>query len=134
MVKMLSEYVGNLQINSRHLDSEACLTTDAPKDNGGKGQSFSPTDLCALSLGSCAMTVMALYAQTHGLDMTGATMETEKIMATNPRRIAEITVIITMPANGFSDKDKKALENAMKTCPVHHSLHPSIIQNISINW
>ncbi len=133
-MKMLSEYLGNLQITSQHTASEATLLCDAPVDNGGKGQSFSPTDLCALSLGTCAMTMMALYAQNHGLDMTGATMETVKVMAASPRRIAEISVTITMPARDFSEKDKKAFENAVKTCPVHHSLHPSIVQNISIVW
>ncbi len=129
-----SQYMGNLQINSQHVPSNTTLISDAPTDNGGKGQSFSPTDLCALSLGTCAMTMMGLYAQSHDLDMTGATMETVKIMGTQPRRIAEIQVTITMPPKGFSDKDKKSMENAVKTCPVHHSLHPSVVQNISIIW
>ncbi len=129
-----SEYMGHLQINSQHVASKTTLISDAPTDNGGKGQSFSPTDLCALSLGTCAMTMMGLYAQNHDLDMTGATMETVKVMASQPRRIAEIHVNITMPPKNFTDKDKKAMENAVKTCPVHHSLHPSIVQNISIRW
>ncbi len=133
-MKMTSEYLGNLQIQSQHTGSDATLLCDAPVDNGGKGQSFSPTDLCALSLGTCAMTMMALYAQSHGLDMVGASMETVKVMAAQPRRIAEIHVTITMPSKGFSEKDKKAMENAVKTCPVHHSLHADIVQNISIVW
>ncbi len=134
MGKIISEYKGNLVISSTHCDSNTVLTTDAPTDNGGLGTSFSPTDLCALSLGSCIITIMGLYAQNHGLDITGARMETVKTMSTNPRRIAEINITITMPPRAFSEKDKKALENVVKTCPVHHSLHPDIIQSISIIW
>ncbi len=134
MAKFTSEYKGNLQISSIHSENNIQLITDAPTDNGGKGESFSPTDLCALSLGTCAMTMMGLYAQNHGLDLVGARMETQKIMAANPRRIAEIHVTITMPARDFSEKDKKSLENVIKTCPVHHSLHPDIVQNISLVW
>ncbi len=134
MNKIISEYKGNLQISSTHCQSGAVLITDAPTDNGGKGTSFSPTDMCALSLGTCAMTMMGLYAQSHGLDISGATMETEKIMATNPRRIAEIKVSITMPAREFSEKDKQAFKNVIKTCPVHHSLHPGVVQSITLLW
>ncbi len=134
MATMISEYLGDLQISSTHCASNTKLITDAPIDNGGKGTSFSPTDLCALSLGSCITTIMGLYAQNHGLDLRGLRVETEKVMGTAPRRIAEINITITMPKQDFSDKDKKALENTVKTCPVHHSLHPDIVQNISIIW
>lgn len=95
------------------------LSLDAPTDNNGKGEAFSPTDLCSTSLAACAMTIMGIYAKNNGIDLTGAEIEITKKMAAEPRRIAEIDVIFNMPANGYSEKEKKILERVAHTCPVH---------------
>ncbi len=134
MVTIRSEYKGNLRVESTHLQSNTTIITDAPTDNGGQGRAFSPTDLAATSLGTCALTIMGLYAEGHNLDIKGTTMEIEKIMGSSPRRIAAINITFTLPANGFSDKDKKALENAAHTCPVHKSLGADVEQKFDFVW
>ncbi len=129
------KYLGDLRTECTHLASGTVIYTDAPVDNKGKGELFSPTDLCATALASCAMTIMGIYAQARDLDITGAYAEVSKIMSKEaPRRIDQIDVIITMPDRDFSDKDKKGFELAMMTCPVHYSLHDKMEQNFIINW
>ncbi len=134
MATVTAKYLGDLRVESTHLQSGATIITDAPTDNQGKGQAFSPTDLCATALGACALTIMGIHAQNHGLDIAGTTMEVTKVMSKDPRRIGEVTVVYHMPDKDYSDKDKKSLERAALTCPVHHSLHPDVKQEFVFNW
>jgi putative redox protein len=124
-------YTGDLRTEATHLASGNTIITDAPIDNHGKGQAFSPTDLLATSLANCMLTVMGIAANTHSINMNGAWAEVTKVMAANPRRVSEIHVKITMPANNYSDKEKTILEHAGRTCPVAQSLHPNILQDIT---
>ncbi len=110
------------------------MITDAPTDNHVKGESFSPTDLCASSLAACMMTIMGLYAQNAGIDVTGTEIEITKVMAADPRRIGEVIVIFRMPARAYTEKDKKSLERAAHTCPVHYSLGENVKQTIIFEW
>ena len=127
-------YQGNLRTLSRHLTSANELITDAPLDNNGRGQAFSPTDLVATSLANCMLTIMGIRAANLGINIDGAKADIEKIMGSDPRRIAEIKVDLTMPQNTYSDRDKTVLERAARTCPVALSLHPDTIQTIRFNW
>ncbi|GAB4487696.1 MAG: OsmC family protein [Saprospiraceae bacterium] len=126
------EYLGDLRTQCTHLRSGQKIITDAPPDNQGKGEAFSPTDLTATSLATCILTTMAIRAKE--LDITGARAEVTKIMASDPRRISRIEVKITMPKNNFSDKDKKVLETIAHTCPVALSLSENIEQVIDFEW
>ena len=121
-------YKGELRTTSIHLKSGQIITTDAPVDNNGKGEAFSPTDLLATSLGCCMLTVMGLIAKRHNLNIDGTKIDLVKIMAENPRRVAEIHVTMNFPNNNYSDKEKQLLENTALTCPVAKSLHPDIKQ------
>lgn len=134
MAGITARYLGDLHVEYRHEDSGAVIATDAPKDNNGLGEAFSPTDLCCAALGGCAMTIMGIYAKRHDLDLTGTTMEITKTMSANPRRVGKIEVIFSMPDREFSEKDKVSLERAMRTCPVHMSLHPDIEQVLTLKW
>jgi uncharacterized OsmC-like protein len=127
-------YLGELRTRSVHHLSGEVIITDAPPDNQGRGEAFSPTDLCATSLANCMMTIIGISARNHGLDITGATAEVTKIMAANPRRIAGIEMVITMPKNGFTDGQKKILETAARSCPVALSLHPDLVQGMHFEW
>ncbi len=124
------KYLGELRTEATHLASGSTIITDAPVDNHGKGQAFSPTDLMSTSLASCMITIMGITANTHKLNIDGASAEVTKIMAANPRRVSEIHIVFTMPANHYSQKEKAILENAAKTCPVALSINPAIIQMI----
>lgn len=127
-------YQGNLRTTATHIKSANEIITDAPTDNNGKGEAFSPTDLVATALASCMITIMGIKADSMGLDITDAQGDVVKVMSASPRRVAEIQITVTMPARSFSDKDKKILEAAARTCPVALSLHPDTIQNINFNW
>lgn len=127
-------YTGGLRTNSVHLKSGNEIITDAPVDNKGKGEAFSPTDLLATSLGNCMLTVVGIAAQEHGFSIDGATAEVTKIMAEDPRRVSEIVIDLDFPKNDYSDKTKKIIERAANTCPVHHSLHPDIKKRITFNF
>ncbi|MET4081515.1 putative redox protein [Pedobacter sp. UYP30] len=127
-------YQGNLRTTSVHLKSGNEIVTDAPVDNKGKGEAFSPTDLLATSLANCMLTVIGITAQEHGFSIDGASAEVTKIMAEGPRRVSEIVVDMTFPKNDYSDKTKKIIERAANTCPVHHSLHPDIKKSIAFNF
>ena len=127
-------YEGNLRCQAVHEPSGAKLLTDAPKDNQGEGQSFSPTDLVATGLGSCILTIMGIVARRHQIDLAGTKVTVSKEMAQQPvRRIARLVVEITVPAR-LSEDDKTRLCNAADTCPVKQSLHPDIEVPISWNW
>ncbi len=128
-------YLGDLRCQSVHTASHTEILTDAPVDNQGKGEAFSPTDLVATALANCMLTIMGISAARHSLDMKGATATVDKIMSSDaPRRIVKIAVQVSMPANNFSDKDKTLLENAARACPVSKSLHPDLEQDIQFIW
>lgn len=124
-------YIGNLRTTSVHLKSGIEIITDAPVDNQGKGEAFSPTDLLATSLGNCMLTIVGIAAKTHGFNIEGTTAEITKIMGENPRRVTEILVNLQFPSTNYSDKEKEIIERAARTCPVAHSLHPDIKQEIT---
>ncbi len=127
-------YQGNLRTMANHINSGNTLITDAPTDNNGKGEAFSPTDLVATSLASCMITIMGIKARDKGIDIEGIESEITKIMESNPRRIKEIKVVIKMPTIEISHSDRKLLEKVAKTCPVAMSIHPDIIQTVSLIW
>ena len=131
MVTVRTQYHGELRTESVHLQSQSRLTTDAPVDNHGKGEAFSPTDLLATAYGACILTILGIAAEAHGFTLEGATVETEKIMGTDPRRIAELITTITLPHNEYTPKQKKIIELAAKECPVHNSLHPEIKKSVT---
>lgn len=124
-------YLGDLRTRAMHVQSGEQLTTDAPTDNNGKGEFFSPTDLLATALGSCMLTIMGMAAQTHGFTIDGTTAKTTKVMGTNPRRIVEVIIELTFPHNKYSEKERKILELSAKECPVANSLHPDLKQTVS---
>jgi putative redox protein len=128
------KYLGDLRTEAVHVQSGTQIITDAPVDNKGKGEAFSPTDLLATSLGVCMITVMGIKAQEHQLNIDGTTCSITKIMAANPRRVVEIQAILKLPANGFSEKEKTILERTALTCPVYLSLHPDIKKDIVFSW
>jgi putative redox protein len=129
-------YQGDLHCLSTHGPSHATLVTDAPTDNGGKGDAFSPTDLVGTGLGTCVLTVMGLVAQRNKLDIAGARVRVTKEMAAAPlRRIARLNVVITMPkGRDYTADDRRKLESATGTCPVKQSLHPDVQVNLSFVW
>jgi putative redox protein len=134
MVSIQVEYQGELHCKATHGPSGAELSTDAPTDNQGRGESFSPTDLVATALGSCMLTIMGIAARTQKIDISGATASVEKEMtAALPRRIARLTVRIHVP-HVLSQADKEKLERAAHTCPVHKSLHPDVEIPIEFTW
>jgi putative redox protein len=126
-------YKGNLRTVSEHIKSGNEFITDAPTDNNGKGEAFSPTDTVATGLASCMLTVMGIKAEQLGVDMEGTTAEVIKTMASNPRRISKIEVKLELPFDA-DHKTKKILENTANTCPVHYSLHPDIEKNVEFHW
>lgn len=134
MITVKTEYLGELRSVSQHVYSGAEIFTDAPTDNKGKGQAFSPTDLLATSLGTCMLTTMAIGAQTHGYNIEGTKMEIIKVMATDPRRVAAVHVTFFFPPNNYSEKEKKIMERIAHTCPVGISLHPDVKQVVTFNY
>ena len=134
MVKMSMIYEGDLRCRLRHEPSGDVITTDAPVDNMGKGQAFSPTDLAAAALGSCMLTVMGIAAQKYGIDLKGTKAEVIKEMVTQPtRRIGKITVTFQM-ATGIDPTKRTLLENAAKACPVHKSFSPDVEIPMQFNY
>ncbi len=127
-------YKNGLRTSAIHLKSGTNIITDAPTDNHGKGEAFSPTDLVATALASCMLTIMGIKADAKGLDIEGTKADITKVMASGPRRISEAKVTITMPKKGYSEDDKKLLEHAAKTCPVAKSLHPDLVQAVAFVW
>ncbi|MGB4928388.1 MAG: OsmC family protein [Chitinophagales bacterium] len=127
-------YQGDLRTQATHLQSGTTIITDAPTDNQGKGEAFSPTDLVATATASCMLSIMGIAARTHGLEINGSEVEVTKVMASNPRRIAEIHCALKIPAGTLTDKDKHLLEVAGKTCPVIQSLSSEIIKKITFEY
>ena len=125
-------YQGNLRTQAIHLQSSNQIITDAPTDNHGKGEDFSPTDLLATSLASCMLTIIGIKARDMEIDIAGTTSEVTKIMAADPRRVSEVHVSITFN-QALDDKTQKIFYNTALTCPVAKSIHPDIIQRVTIN-
>ncbi|AFL79574.1 putative redox protein, regulator of disulfide bond formation [Aequorivita sublithincola DSM 14238] len=126
-------YLGNLRTENEHLNSGNKFITDAPTDNNGKGEAFSPTDTVATGLANCMITVMGIKARDMQVNMNGTTAMVTKTMAADPRRISKIEIVLNFPA-GIDDKSRKILENTGRTCPVLFSLHPDIEKVITFNW
>ncbi len=134
MATIKAKYLGDLRVECTHTQSNTTIITDAPTDNNGKGEAFSPTDLCATALGACVMTIAGMYANDHGIDIAGTDIEINKIMNADPRRIGEIIIDFNMPDKEYSTKEKKILERIAHSCPVHLSLHPETKQTFRFNW
>lgn len=126
-------YLGDLRTSSVHLQSGTEILSDAPKDNHGKGEAFSPTDTVANGLASCMMTVMAIKSSDLGVDLTGSTASVTKHMQAEPRRISKIEVVFEMSIS-VDEKTKLILERTANTCPVYLSLHPDIEKDVVFNW
>lgn len=126
-------YLGNLRTENEHLQSKSTYITDAPTDNNGKGEAFSPTDTVATGLANCMITVMGIKARDMNVNMDGTTAIVTKTMAANPRRISKIEIVLNFPT-GIDEKSRKILENTGRTCPVIQSLHPDIEKVIEFKW
>jgi len=126
-------YLGDLRTSSIHLQSGSEIISDAPLDNNGKGEAFSPTDTVANALASCMLTVMGIKARDMGVSLTGSVAEVTKSMQAEPRRISGIKVVFTMKSDA-DEKAKTILERTALTCPVHQSLHPDIVKDVAFNW
>jgi len=129
-----TRYVGDLRTEITHLRSGSVIVTDAPVDNKGKGEKFSPTDMVASALGSCIFTIMGIAAREHGFSIDGSTCTITKIMTDSPRKIGEIKIEFDLTGNSYTDKQKKILNYCVKTCPVSLSLHESVNQNVTLKF
>lgn len=127
-------YKGDLRTKATHVKSGNELITDAPIDNHGKGEAFSPTDLVATAFGSCILTILGVAEENYNLNLKGTSLKITKIMSENPRRIGEIVVEMDFPKSNYTDKQKHIIEHITKTCPVGLSLHPDIKQTIILNY
>lgn len=127
------KYIGDLRCEAEHLQSGTVMMTDAPTDNQGKGERFSPTDLCATSLAECALTTIAILGKSQDLNIEGATCELQKIMLSEPRRIGEIICYFDFPGE-FSDDEKAFIETTAQNCPVAKSLHPDLKQTMRFKF
>ena len=133
MNKFEIKYQGNLRTIATHLDSGSEIRTDAPKDNHGLGQTFSPTDMVCSALASCILTIMAIAVEKNNVDIKGTKAMVKKTMGNNPRRIAEIQIDIVFPKE-YDSKTKTILEKAAYNCPVHHTLSETVEKNISFTY
>ncbi|MBN7815066.1 OsmC family protein [Algoriphagus pacificus] len=134
MPTIKSSYLGNLRTESEHVQSGTTILTDAPVDNNGKGEKFSPTDLVSSALGSCMVTIMGIVAARDSVELTGLTWEVTKIMQASPRKIQEIVVDFHWETPVEDEVMIKKLKNAARTCPVALSLDPAIKQTINFNF
>lgn len=128
------EYLGGLRTEAKHLKSGNLIVTDAPPDNNGRGEAFSPTDLVSAALCSCMMTIMGMVAEREGVDLKGLTADVVKIMANNPRKIAEVQITFSHPGLVATEVQKQKLKNAAHTCPVALSLADSVKQTVVFNF
>ena len=126
-------YLGDLRTSAIHIASDKNIITDAPIDNQGKGEAFSPTDTVATALASCLLTIMGIKARDLNIDITKTSADVTKVMASNPRRISEIEITVNF-TKSYDQRIKKILEKVALTCPVSNSLHPDLKQNILFNW
>lgn len=127
-------YIDELRTECIHLQSGEKIITDAPIDNQGKGQYFSPTDMLATSLASCMLTIIGIFAQRGGFSINGAKATVTKVMGNDPRRVSEVHIDIDFPKNNYSEKEKKIIQVCVETCPVAKSLHPEIKQIVNCNF
>ncbi len=128
-------YKGDLRSTATHLQSGTQIETDAPTDNQGKGERFSPTDLVVTALGTCMITTMAIKAGTMNIHLDGTRLDVTKIMYSDPRRIGKIIVHVFFPTElGLDDKQKEILERTARTCPVERTLHPDVELDMQFNW
>lgn len=134
MVSMKGIYLGGLRTEVKHLKSSNVIITDAPPDNNGRGEAFSPTDLTCASLNSCMMTLMGILADREGIDLAGLTSEIVKIMTASPRKIAEVQITFTHPNLVATDIQKEKLRRAALTCPVALSLSEDVKQTVVFNF
>lgn len=134
MATITGSYGSELRCTATHTASGTELITDAPVDNQGLGRSFSPTDLVATAMGTCMMTIMGIWARRHGVDLGGTTFSVDKKMSTDsPRRIAGLDVVFNLPA-AVTAEHRERLEAAARACPVHQSIHPDVVCNLTFNW
>lgn len=133
MATIETVYLGGLRTEATHVQSGTKIITDAPTDNQGKGEAFSPTDLLAESLAGCMLTTMGIAANTHGINIDNTQCEVTKIMAANPRRVAEVVVNLKFPGT-YTEKEKSILEHTSLNCPVYLSLHPDLKKTIDFGW
>lgn len=134
MATIKTIYLGELRTENEHLQSGNKVITDAPTDNQGRGEFFSPTDLLATAFGSCIMTIMGIKARENGIDLKGTTVNVTKIMASEPRRVAEVIVEFNFPEKDYSKVEKQLIESVAGISPVPMSLHPDLLQTIKFNW
>jgi uncharacterized OsmC-like protein len=128
-------YKGELRTNATHIQSGTTIETDAPTDNQGKGERFSPTDLVAAALGTCMVTTMAIKARTMDIELAGTRLEVTKIMVSDPRRIGKIIVHVFFPQGlSIDEKQKDLLERTARTCPVERTLHPDVELDMQFSW
>lgn len=128
-------YTGELRTTATHLQSGTVIDTDAPVDNRGKGERFSPTDLVATALGSCMLSIMGIKALDNNWAIEGTKVSVQKIMGSDPRRITGVTIVFDFPAgHTLGEKERTILERAALTCPVAKSVHPDIAQDVTFNW
>ena len=127
-------YLGDLRVNARHERSGTEILTDAPVDHEGKGESFSPTDLLAASLGACMMSVLGIVAKHDNINIDGLNAKVKKIMTSNPRRVGEVIIDLNFPHNNYSEKEKLIFERAINTCPVILSLNEKVVKTVKINY
>lgn len=134
MITAKIKYLGDLRTECTHLQSGNKLITDAPCDNQGKGEAFSPTDLLATSLGTCILTIMGIKARNNRINIEGTEVEVTKIMASDPRRVAEVVVEFFFPPGHFTVEEMRLVESVAGTSPVPLSLHPDLKQTIRFHW
>jgi len=134
METVRTKYIGGLRTEATHVQSGTVITTDAPVDNQGRGEFFSPTDMVAAALASCALTIMGIAARDNGFSIDGATAKITKIMASDPRRISEVQVEYDFSAVSLNNDQRMIIEHTSKNCPVCLSLHPDLKRNITIKY
>jgi len=134
MVSMKGVYLGGLRTEATHIRSGNKIITDAPPDNNGRGEAFSPTDLTCASLNSCMMTIMGILAERESIDLSGLTSEIVKVMTSNPRKISEIQITFSHPSLNATDVQKEKLKRAALTCPVALSLSETVVQKVVFNF
>lgn len=135
MATIKTEYLGDLRTRATHVRSGNTMITDAPVDNRGKGEAFSPSDLLVTALASCMLTIMGIAAKDHDINVNGVKAETIKIMGSDPRRVSRVKIKIDFPAGqSYTESERLILEKAVRTCPVMESLHPDMEKELKFNW
>src|SRR5690606_16409368 len=135
MTTIKTEYLGELRTRATHVKSGNAMVTDAPVDNQGKGEAFSPSDLLVTALTSCMITIMGIAAKEYNINLDGVKAETVKIMSSNPRRVSRVEIVIDFPnGQSYSEKERIILEKVAKTCTIIESLHPDMEKELKFNW